>query len=78
MDPLTQPWPSKRSYNLYGGNQDLNAVFKDTRRFIRQVVLLGTIPRIILSFSWRVQLMEKGVKLLDFETVDQMVQVHGE
>lgn len=26
---------------------------------------------------WRVQLMEKGVALLDFETVDQMNQVHG-
>jgi len=48
------------TYNLYGGNQDLNSVFKDTRRFIR----------------WRVALMEKGVQLLDFETVDQMVQVH--
>jgi len=48
------------TYNLYGGHQDLNAVFKDTQRFIR----------------WRVALMEKGVQLLDFETVDQMVQVH--
>jgi len=48
------------TYNLYGGNQDLNAVFKDTQRFIR----------------WRVALMEKGVQRLDFETVDQMVQVH--
>lgn len=48
------------TYNLYGGNQDLDSVFKDTQRFIR----------------WRVALMEKGVQLLDFETVDQMVQVH--
>jgi len=48
------------TYNLYGGNQDLDSVFKDTKRFIR----------------WRVALMEKGVQHLDFETVDQMVQVH--
>jgi len=48
------------TYNLYGGNQDLDSVFKDTQRFIR----------------WRVALMERGVQLLDFETVDQMVQVH--
>lgn len=48
------------TYNLYGGNQDLQSVFKDTQRFIR----------------WRVALMEKGVQHLDFETVDQMVQVH--
>jgi hypothetical protein len=26
---------------------------------------------------WRVALMEEGIKLVDFETVDQMVQVHG-
>jgi hypothetical protein len=26
---------------------------------------------------WRVALMEEGVKLIDFETVDQMIQVHG-
>jgi len=48
------------TYNLYGANQDLKAVFGDTQRFIR----------------WRVSLMEKGVQLLDFETVDQIVQVH--
>jgi len=48
------------TYNLYGGNSDLRSVFSDKERFIR----------------WRVSLMEKGVALLDFETVDQMVQVH--
>jgi hypothetical protein len=26
---------------------------------------------------WRVALMEEGIKLVDFETVDQMIQVHG-
>src|ERR1700761_7479601 len=26
---------------------------------------------------WRVALMEEGIKLIDFESVDQMVQVHG-
>ncbi|EJD07682.1 CRAL/TRIO domain-containing protein [Fomitiporia mediterranea MF3/22] len=48
------------TYNLYGGNQDLKAVFGDVDRFIR----------------WRVQLMEKGIALIDFENIDQMVQVH--
>ncbi|EIN09582.1 CRAL/TRIO domain-containing protein, partial [Punctularia strigosozonata HHB-11173 SS5] len=31
------------------------------------------VPKFI---RWRVQFMEKGIQLLDFETVDQMVQVH--
>jgi len=48
------------TYNLYGANQDLKEVFGDTERFIR----------------WRVALMEKGVALMDFENVDQMIQVH--
>jgi len=47
-------------YNLYGANQDLNAVFGDVDRFLR----------------WRVAFMEKSIELLDFENVDQMVQVH--
>ena len=49
------------SYNLYGGNQDLKAVFGDVDRFLR----------------WRVALMEKGIALIDFENIDQMIQVHG-
>jgi len=48
------------TYNLYGGDQDLKAIFSDIPRFLR----------------WRVALMERGVLLLDFENVDQMVQVH--
>ncbi|KDQ13018.1 hypothetical protein BOTBODRAFT_112040 [Botryobasidium botryosum FD-172 SS1] len=48
------------TYNVYGGNKDLKAVFGDFDRFMR----------------WRVGLMEKGLKLIDFETVDSMVQVH--
>ncbi|KAI5118679.1 hypothetical protein M0805_003616 [Coniferiporia weirii] len=48
------------NYNIYGGENDLKAIFGDTNRFIR----------------WRVQLMEKGIALLDFENVDQMIQVH--
>jgi len=48
------------TYNLYGANKDLQAVFGDVQRFLR----------------WRVQLMEKSIAQLDFETVDQMVQVH--
>ncbi|KAH8997785.1 CRAL-TRIO domain-containing protein [Lactarius hatsudake] len=47
-------------YNIYGGNNDLKTAFSDVQRFIR----------------WRVGLMERGIKLIDFEKVDQMVQVH--
>ncbi|KAF4593393.1 Phosphatidylinositol transfer protein SFH5 [Pleurotus pulmonarius] len=47
-------------YNLYGANKDLKAVFGDVQRFLR----------------WRVKLMEESVLALNFETVDQMVQVH--
>ncbi|KAJ3932874.1 MAG: CRAL-TRIO domain-containing protein [Lentinula lateritia] len=47
-------------YNVYGGNQDLKAVFGDIQRFLR----------------WRVAFMEKSIELLDFETTDQMIQVH--
>ncbi|KAF9069766.1 CRAL-TRIO domain-containing protein [Rhodocollybia butyracea] len=47
-------------YNVYGGNRDLKAVFGDVQRFLR----------------WRVAFMEKSIELLDFETVDQMIQVH--
>jgi len=48
------------TYNLYGANKDLKAVFGDVDRFIR----------------WRVALMERGIAEMDLETVDQMVQVH--
>ncbi|KAF8500523.1 CRAL-TRIO domain-containing protein [Gautieria morchelliformis] len=48
------------TYNVYGANQDLKAVFGDIPRFLR----------------WRVGLMERGVAQLDFATTDQMVQVH--
>jgi len=48
------------TYNLYGANKDLKAVFGDVDRFIR----------------WRVALMERGIAEMDFEKVDQMVQVH--
>lgn len=47
-------------YNIYGKNNDLATAFSDVQRFIR----------------WRVALMEEGIKLVDFETVDQMIQVH--
>jgi phosphatidylinositol transfer protein SFH5 len=30
-----------------------------------------------LNHRWRVALMEEGIKQVDFETVDQMIQVHG-
>ncbi|KAI9492330.1 CRAL-TRIO domain-containing protein, partial [Zychaea mexicana] len=42
------------------GELDQEAVFGDLQKFIR----------------WRVQLMEKGVKLVDFVNVDTMVQIH--
>lgn len=42
------------------GKLDQNVVFADVDKFIR----------------WRVQLMEKGVKEVDFVDVDSMVQVH--
>ncbi|RPD58931.1 CRAL/TRIO domain-containing protein [Lentinus tigrinus ALCF2SS1-7] len=48
------------TYNLYGAVKDMNAVFGDVQKFLR----------------WRVQFMEQSIELLDFETVDQMVQVH--
>ncbi|KAJ6485875.1 CRAL-TRIO domain-containing protein [Mycena sanguinolenta] len=47
-------------YNVYGGNQDLDAVFGDVERFLR----------------WRVAFMEKSVAMLDFENVDQTIQIH--
>ncbi|KAK7056327.1 Non-classical phosphatidylinositol transfer protein (PITP) [Paramarasmius palmivorus] len=47
-------------YNVYGGNKDIKAVFGDVQRFLR----------------WRVAFMEKSLQKLDFETVDQMIQVH--
>ncbi|KAL0572765.1 Non-classical phosphatidylinositol transfer protein (PITP) [Marasmius crinis-equi] len=47
-------------YNVYGGNKDIKAVFGDVDRFLR----------------WRVAFMEKGLETLDFETVDQQIQIH--
>ncbi|KAJ3732104.1 CRAL-TRIO domain-containing protein [Lentinula guzmanii] len=47
-------------YNVYGGNQDLKAIFGDVQRFLR----------------WRVAFMEKSIELLDLESTDQMIQVH--
>jgi len=52
---------NRRSYNIYGGNPDIKAVFSDVQRFLR----------------WRVALMERSVALLDFTEVDQMIQIHG-
>jgi len=48
------------TYNVYGGNTDLQAVFGDLDRFLR----------------WRVGIMEKSLRLLDFRTVDTLLQVH--
>jgi len=50
------------TYNVYGPNKasQLTAIFSDLDRFLR----------------WRVALMEKGLRQVDFETVDSLVQVH--
>lgn len=48
-------------YNIYGGNQDLDAVFGDVERFLR----------------WRVAFMERSLEMLDFANVDQTIQIHG-
>lgn len=48
------------SYNVYGGDQDLKAIFGDLDRFLR----------------WRVSMQEKALRLLDFTTVDTLLQVH--
>jgi len=48
------------TYNIYGGDQDLKEVFGDLGRFLR----------------WRVGLMERGLREIDFVNVDAMVQVH--
>ncbi|KAG8717173.1 Non-classical phosphatidylinositol transfer protein (PITP) [Ceratobasidium sp. 394] len=48
------------TYNIYGGGQDLKEVFGDLVRFLR----------------WRVGLMERGLREIDFVNVDAMVQVH--
>ncbi|KAI6024413.1 CRAL-TRIO domain-containing protein [Pisolithus marmoratus] len=47
-------------YNLYGAIKDTNAVFGDIQRFLR----------------WRVAFMEQSIALMDFEAVDQAVQIH--
>lgn len=48
------------SYNIYGANKNLDAVFGDVQRFLR----------------WRVAFMEEAISLLDFETTDQILQIH--
>ncbi|KAF9006036.1 CRAL-TRIO domain-containing protein [Cyathus striatus] len=50
-------------YNLYGANKDLKAVFGDVQRFIRLC-------------RWRVALMERSTELLDFNEIDQAIQIH--
>jgi len=48
------------TYNVYGGQKDTAAMFADVPKFLR----------------WRVQLMERGIALIDFVNIDSMVQVH--
>ena len=58
-------------------------MFGDVDRFLRCVLLLRALSRqarlltrCVLT-SWRVAFMEKCIEELDFENVDQMVQIHG-
>lgn len=58
----------------------MKPVFSDVKRFIRCVTfsisLVSYRSLTYIRISWRVQLMEKTVRLLDFEKYDQMIQVH--
>ncbi|KAF5361723.1 hypothetical protein D9756_002255 [Leucocoprinus leucothites] len=47
-------------YNVYGGDQDLKAIFSDVQLFLR----------------WRVALHERMMQQLDFESIDQTLQIH--
>jgi hypothetical protein len=65
------------TYNLYGEIKDNQVVFGDLDRFLRYRLILsypieGTDVNIT---RWRVGLMEKGIKGIDFENVECMVQV---
>ena len=68
------------TYNLYGAVKDMKAVFGDVQRFIRCVRCAGALEFRRAHWCggrWRVQFMEESIKLLDFENIDQMVQIHG-
>jgi phosphatidylinositol transfer protein SFH5 len=58
----------------------MKPVFSDVQRFIRYVLPLhGSTSQVLINLPdirWRVQLMEKTVRLLDYEKFDQMLQVH--
>ena len=58
------------SYNLYGG-QDMKPVCS------RRPSVTQCAHKISARVRWRVQLMERSVEALDFENIDQMIQVHG-
>ena len=65
-------------YNVYGGDQDLKQVFGDTERFLRYVfTLFCSVISNTWTRRWRVGLMERGLREIDFVNVDAMVQVHG-
>jgi hypothetical protein len=56
----------------------LSATYSDSFGAPSELCLYGVAadPTFYLR-RWRVALMEESIKLVDFETVDQMVQVHG-
>jgi phosphatidylinositol transfer protein SFH5 len=64
---------------VYGGNKDLKAVFGDVARFLRYGSRVCFLCCNIMLFvcRWRVAFMEKSIAKLDFETIDQTVQIHG-
>lgn len=67
------------TYNMYGGDIDMKEVFGDVQRFLRYVLLYICIDAKIKNWTyrWRVGLMERSIELLNFETHDQVVQIHG-
>ncbi len=65
-------------YNIYGGSQNLKEVFSDVQMFIRLVRCFRAMDTVLNDFfSWRVALQERMMQELDFETVDQTLQIHG-
>ena len=79
------------TYNLYGAVKDMKAVFGDVQKFIRCVWVFDwrqvcrrvrrleweVLTGVVVLCRWRVQFMEQSIESLDFETIDQMVQIHG-
>lgn len=50
-------------------------MFNDSFGMVNSPILAW--QQLTMTHSWRVALMEKSVALLDFDNVDQMIQIHG-